>query len=397
MQIESIKIKNFKALKDVEIYNLPKFCVFVGANGSGKSTLFNVFSFLKDSLTDNVHVALTKQGGSRGFQEVRSRGSNESIFIELKFRENANSPLITYSLSINEENGRPIVEKEILQYRTGNKEQPRRYLEFNKGRGWIHESVKDPDNEGNESSLEREEQVLKSPDILAIKGLAQFEKFPASKALGELLENWHISDFHIQNARPERESGYAEHLSKEGENLSLVTEFLYRRHPELFQKVIEKLKQRVPGIVNVDSKITEEGKVLLRFQDGSFTDPFLAKHVSDGTIKMFAYLILLYDPKPYPLLCVEEPENQLYPKLLGELAEEFREYARKGGQVFVSTHSPDFLNSIELEELFWLKKKKGYTEIVRASENEQVKAYMDDGDKLGHLWREGFFDGADPV
>jgi len=108
-------------------------------------------------------------------------------------------------------------------------------------------------------------------------------------------------------------------------------------------------------------------------------------------------LILLHDPKPHPLLCVEEPENQLYPKLLAELAEEFRDYARRGGQVFVSTHSPDFLNACEIEEVFWLQKGKGYTIIKRASEDEQIKAYMNDGDKLGSLWRQGFFEGADPL
>lgn len=61
-----------------------------------------------------------------------------------------------------------------------------------------------------------------------------------------------------------------------------------------------------------------EPRVLSRrlFQDGSFKTPFLDRYVSDGTIKMFAYLVLLYDPRPHPLLCVEEPENQLYPKLM---------------------------------------------------------------------------------
>ncbi len=141
---------------------------------------------------------------------------------------------------------------------------------------------------------------------------------------------------------------------------------------------------------------TEEGRVLLRFRDGSFKDPFLARYVSDGTIKMFAYLVLLYDPSPHPLLCVEEPENLLYPKLLWELAEEFRGYSNRGGQVFVSTHSPDFLNAIKLEEVFWLTKEHGYSEFHPAVENEQVKAYMEDGDQMGYLWKEGFFEGADP-
>lgn len=395
MKIESIHLKNFKAFKDVDIVKIPKMCVFVGANGSGKSTLFNVFSFLKDALTNNVHVALTKLGGSRGFQEVRSRDARGPIEIELKFREEDKSPLVTYSLKIDEIDGRPIVAQEILQYRRGSKGQPWRFLDFSRGKGQA--VINEPDKVTEWKELKREAQELKSPDILALKGLAQFEKFPASKALGELLENWHISDFHIQQARPERESGYAEHLSKEGENLALVTEFLYKRHPTIFKKIVEKLKQRVPGISQVDSKITEEGRVLLRFKDGDFKDPFLARHVSDGTIKMFAYLVLLHDPKPHPLLCVEEPENQLYPRLLAELVEEFRDYSRQGGQVFVSTHSPDFLNGCELEEVFWLKKEKGYTLVKRASEDEQIKIYMNDGDKLGNLWSQGFFEGADPL
>ena len=395
MKIESIRLKNFKAFKEVEIKEIPKMCVFVGANGTGKTTLFNVFSFLKDALTNNVHVALTKLGGSRGFQEVKSRNSTEAIEIELKFHQDNQSPLFTYYLKINEEDNLPFIEKEILQYQESSENQVFQLLNFSKGKG--EAVINEPEQITKYTELRKEKYELKSPDILALKGLAQFEQFPASKAIGDFIENWHISDFYIQQARAERESGYAEHLSKEGENLAMVTEFLYKRHPDIFQKIIEKLKQRIPGISQVDSKITEEGRVLLRFKDGDFHDPFLARYVSDGTIKMFAYLILLYDPKPHPLLCVEEPENQLYPKLLYELAEEFREYARKGGQVFVSTHSPDFLNGCELEEVFWLQKERGYTVVKRASDDEQITTYMNEGDKLGYLWRQGFFEGADPL
>ena len=394
MKIESIRLKNFKAFKDAEMRDVPGMCVLVGANGTGKSTLFSVFGFLKDALTENVHVALTKLGGSRGFQEVRSRNTEGPIEIELKFREKPSSPLITYFLTISEENGRPVIEREILQYRRGSKGRAWRILDFSKGCGKA--VTNEPDKVLDETQLQREEHTLKSSDILAVKGLAQFEKFPASKALGDLIENWHISDFHIQRARPEQEAGYAEHLSKEGENLSLVTEYLYTRHREVFNRIIEKLTHRVPGIKNVDAKTTEEGRVLLRFQDGAFEDPFLARHVSDGTIKMFAYLVLLYDPRPHPLLCVEEPENQLYPKLLEELAEEFRDYANRGGQVFVSTHSPDFLNATLLDEVFWLVKENGYTAIKRAREDKQIAAYMAEGDQMGYLWKQGFFEGAHP-
>ncbi len=195
----------------------------------------------------------------------------------------------------------------------------------------------------------------------------------------------HVSDFHISRARPEQEAGYAEHLSREGENLSLVTEFLYNHHRPVFDTIIKKLTERVPGIAQVRSKTTEEGRILLKFQDGAFEDPFLARYVSDGTIKMFAYLVQLYDPNPHPLLCVEEPENQIYPKLLMELAEEFRLYALSGGQVFVSTHSPDFLNAVELDEVFWLIKEKGYTAIRCARDHEIIRELVEEGDKLGYL------------
>jgi len=397
MRIESIRLKNFRAFLDVHMKDVPAFCVLIGANGTGKSTLFSVFSFLRDAMTTNVTSALGRLGGSRGFQEVRSRNSSGPIEIELKIRADIGRrklSLITYSLTINEDNGRPVVEREILKYRRGSGGQPWHFLDFARGAG---EAVtNEMDAVADETELQRETQTLKSPDILAIKGLAQFERFPAAVALGTLIENWHLSDFHISRARPEQETGYAEHLSIEGENLSLVIEFLQKQHPSVFKNVLERLARRVPGISRVESKVTEEGRVLLKFQDGAFEDPFLARYVSDGTIKMLAYLVLLLDPKPHPLLCIEEPENQLYPTLLTDLAEEFRAYAARGGQVFVSTHSPDFMNAVDLDEAFWLVKNGGYTTLLRAKDDPQIAEYMANGDQLGYLWKQGLFQGADP-
>ena len=393
MHIESIRIQNFKCLQDVELKNIPRFCVLVGANGTGKSTLFNVFAFLRDALSSNVEAALVKQGGSRGFREVHSRKTDGDISIELKFRIKSNGPLVTYDLQIGEQNGMPVVNREVLKYRRGRHGKPWHFLNFHKGEGYAVTNELEDVQDVN--SLNKEHQKLKAQDILAIKGLAQFERFPAVMALGNLIENWHVSDFHINRARPEQEAGYAEHLSTEGENLSLVIQYLYTRHRKIFDQILHKLSERIPGISQVDAKTTEEGRVLLRFQDQAFEDPFLARYVSDGTIKMLAYLVLLFDPRPHPLLCVEEPENQLYPTLLEELAEEFRDHANRGGQVFVSTHSPDFLNACTIDEVFWLSKQLGYTKAHRAQDDRQLRAYMADGDKMGYLWKQGFFAGLE--
>ena len=139
MRVESIRLKNFRAFRDVHMRDVPGFCVLIGANGTGKSTLFSVFAFLRDAMTTNVSAALGRLGGSRGFQEVRSRNCPGPIEIELKIRADlgrSKSSLITYSLQIDEDtNGRPVVEREILKYRRGSGGQPWHFLDFSRGAG----------------------------------------------------------------------------------------------------------------------------------------------------------------------------------------------------------------------------------------------------------------------
>lgn len=395
MRIESIRLKNFKLFRDVYIPDIPKFCVVVGANGSGKSTLFDVFGFLHDCLKGNVRQALDKRGR---FREVLSRDTSENtILIELQYRMMILKVdrLVTYSLEIGEEEGQPVIRREILRYKRGPYGSPYHFLDFSNGSGYA--ITNEEDFRKTDEELKREYQTLDSPDILAIKGLGQFERFKAANAFRQLIEAWHVSDFHINVARGRKEAtGLTEHLSETGDNLPRVAQYLFENYPKVFNTILEKMSQRVPGVHDIVPELTTDGFLILRFQDGSFKTPFLDRYVSDGTIKMFAYLVLLHDPKPHPLLCVEEPENQLYPLLMVELAEEFRLYANKGGQVLVSTHSPDFLNAVELDEVFWLVKINGYTEVRRAKDDQQIAAYMADGDKMGYLWKQGFFEGADP-
>ncbi|MDQ3459100.1 MAG: AAA family ATPase [Deinococcota bacterium] len=391
MRIEQLTIKKFRVFRDVTLENIPRMSVFVGANGTGKSTLFDVFGFLRDALTHNVRQALARRGN---YREVISRGTDGPIEIELKFRAKPDDPLVTYAVSIGLKDGSPIVQREVLKYRRGQTGRPWHFLDFQNGEGVAITNEEEYEKPGAEE--QREHQKLDSPDILAIKGLGQFQRFRVVSDFRRLIENWHVSDFHISDARPSQEAGYAEHLSSRGDNLALVAQYMFEDHRDVFDKVLKKIAQRVPGVEKVEATETEDGRIVLRFQDGSFKDPFIARYVSDGTIKMFAYLILLHDPSPHPLLCIEEPENQLYPELLQELAEEFRDYARRGGQVFVSTHSPDFLNGINLNEVFWLQKKEGFTVIERTKNDELLRNLVAEGDSLGTLWRQGLFEGAYP-
>ena len=394
MKIVSIKIKNYRMFKNIHIRDIPPFCVIIGANGTGKSTLFDIFGFLRDALKNNIRQALQIRGG---YREIITRGQEqEDIEIELQFRMKIldTERLVTYILIIGQNKNRPVIKREILRYKRGEHGKPFHFLDFQLGQGYAitnEEDFSKPDKE-----LDREEQQLESNDILAIKGLGQFQRFKAATAFRSLIENWHVSDFHISEARGSKEISYAEHLSPTGDNIATVAQYIYQQYPTIFQQILEKMKQRVPGISSVEAKETEDGRLILRFQDQAFKDPFIDRYVSDGTMKMFAYLILLFDPNPHPLLCVEEPENQLYPTLLKELAEEFAHYSYRGGQVFVSSHSPDFINAVPLASIFWLIKSQGITQIHRAADSEILKNLVAEGDLPGYLWNQGWFEGVAP-
>jgi len=389
MKLETIEIHNFKVFQNVKLENIGSMGVFLGENGAGKTTFFDVFGFMKACLTDNVRSALQARGG---YNEVHSRDVEGDMQFVFKYRLSPDKPLCTYELHIGiDRRKNPVINRERLSYRRGSGGKPWNFIDFSLGRG---EAIT---NEGalkeNIEDAAREEFNLAAPDILAIKSLGQMQKFSAAVEFRKFLEDWFVSDFQIDKMRSTQDIAYNESLNRKGDNIANVAQYLFDRHPDRFKKILKKIQDRIPGVSKVEAKTTEEGGILLRFQDGRFKDPFASKYVSDGTIKMFAYLIMLADPNPHKLLCIEEPENQLYPRLLEILAEEFREYAAQDGQVFISTHSPDLVNALEPRELFYIKKQEnGYSQIESVAENEQIVNLFKEGDKLGYLWKEGLLE-----
>lgn len=285
--------------------------------------------------------------------------------------------------------------REVLRYGRGVSEDgPWNLVDFSDGSGTV---ITNESAYGQAGAVEcRKALELDDPSALAIKGLGQFRKFRIALEIRSLIENTHISNLRTAGARSSAEMGYSKHLSDRGDNIAQAARYLYENHSERFERILASMRSRVPGVVDVNAKQTEDGRLVLRFQDGSFKDPFTARYTSDGTIKMFAYLILLNAPNPHPVLAVEEPEHQLYPGVLGNLIEEFRDYARRGGQTFVSTYSPDFLDGAKLSEVYWLEKSNGYSTIHRAQDHELLKSLVDSGDWLGVLWRMRLFGNADP-
>jgi predicted ATPase len=169
-----------------------------------------------------------------------------------------------------------------------------------------------------------------------------------------------------------------------------------REHPRKFREVLSAIASKIPGIDAIDTHRTEDGRLLLRFNDASFEDPFFAQQMSDGTLKVFAYLLLLEDPSPPPFLCIEEPENGLYHKLLDALAHEFRTHARskgRGSQIFLTTHQPYLVDSLGPDEVWVMEKGgDGFSTIRRASDDPLVQNMINEGLPLGGLWYSDYLD-----
>jgi predicted ATPase len=386
-RIESIRIKNYRALQDVELKDLSPLTVLLGPNGSGKSTVFDVFAFLSESFLVGLRPAWERRNR---FKELRSRGSEGPIEFELKYRETPDSRLLTYHLEIDEEPTGPVVRREWLQWKRGSYGRPFKFLDFTNGEGGVI-SGEDPDE-----SAAREPESLRSPDLLAVSALGQLNRHPRVSALRSFVTGWYLSYISAASTRGVPESGPQERLSATGDNLPNVIQYLDERHPERLRELLAVLGSRVPRLEQVTAKVLDDGRLMLQVKDAPFAEPILAKFASDGTLKMLAYLTVLYDPEPPPFIGIEEPENQLHPFLMTGLAEECRKAAGRS-QVLVTTHSPQFISAVEGRELRVLERNElGFTQIVRVTDMPGVNEQLAAGATLGDLWLERYFNAGDP-
>jgi predicted ATPase len=387
-RIEYLKVSNYRSLFDLELRTIAPLTVFVGPNGSGKSTLFDVFAFLSESFTNGLRKAWDRRGR---FKELLSRGSTGNIHFEVKYRERTGTPLITYHLEIGEDLHGPFVAHEWLRWKRQPRGRPFTFLDFRNGEGEVV-SGEYPDQDD-----ERVRERLDSRELLAVNTLGQLAKNPRVAALRRFITGWYLSYLSADESRGAPEAGPQERLSSTGDNLPNVIQYLKERHPSRLEAILATLKRRVPRLERVDAEIMPDGRLLLQMKDAPFDQPVMAKFVSDGTLKMLAYLTLLYDPEPTQLIGIEEPENQLYPQLLPELAEECR-MATAASQLLVTTHSPFFVNALRPEEVWVLYRDvKGHTQARLAVEMKGISEFMQQGAKLGYLWMEGQFEVGDPL
>ncbi len=405
--IEGFRVQNYRALRDVTLGKLSTdkgsealtpFTVVIGKNGSGKSTLFDAFGFVADCLNRDVETACDdpRRGG---FERMRSMGTEDPIKFEIYYREAPNERPITYKLEIQlDKHGRPYVESEFLgQRRLGQQYgRPHPFLRLKRGKGKAWAGNEAVQGEGDEEPTIQVDVKLTDPRQLGIATLGTLKEHPRIKRFRDFLKGWYLSYFHPDAARTVPPAGAQKHLNIHGDNIGNVVQYMQREQGARFKHVLRRIAEKIPGIQSIEAEPTIDKRLALKFNDGAFQDSFYAGQMSDGTLKVFAYLLLMEDPDPPPFIGIEEPENGLYHKLLDSLASELRSHAtgkRNASQVFVTTHQPYFVDALEPSEVWVLKKRgDGFSQIQRVSDIVLVQNMVDQGLPLGGLWYSDYLD-----
>lgn len=404
--LEGIQIENYRGLRNVSLGQLasrdgeplPRLMAIIGANGSGKSTLLDALGFLGDCLADGAEAACDRPHRG-GFERLRTRGVDEPIKFEIRYRQTENSRPITYSLHVGaDKHGRAQVTFERLrQSRKGQKNIGRLYsfLELKNGRGLVWSGESTEDAEGSQKIDVR----MSDRQVLGISSLGTLADHPRISAFREFLSGWYLSYFVPQLARSQPMTGADPHLDRTGENLAKYLRFIAREQQKGFKAMLGRIATKIPGIKGIKSVEAPDRRLLLAFEAEGYSEPFFQEDMSDGTLKMLAYMLLMEDPSPPPLIGIEEPENGLHHQLLAALAGEFKAFAAKqrGPQVLITTHSPNFVDALTPQEVWILDKQSdGHSSLTRAADIRGVRELFGEGLPMGSLWFSNHFGVGNP-
>lgn len=403
--LEGIQIQNYRALKDVtlgktfdnEADPLPRLMAVIGANGTGKSTLMDALGFVGDCLQEGVQAACDKpQRG--GFERLRTQGASGPIQFEIRYRQNADSRPISYTLHIDcDRHGRPLVVYERLRQRRKGQSsgRPHSFLLIENGIGTVWAGEASVDAEGTRHS----DVVMADRQVLGIATLGTLADHPRIAAFRAFLSGWYLSYFVPHLARSQPMSGADPHLDRTGENLGKYLQFIQRENPEAFKGMLRRIAKKIPGLREIKPVPAPDKRLLLAFYATGYAEPFYQQDMSDGTLKLLAYMMLMEDPDPAPLIGIEEPENGLHHQLLADLAREFKEFARrsKGPQVLLTTHAPHLVDALAPDEVWILEKgEAGFSSLCRAADVTGVQELYAEGIPMGSLWFSNHFGMGNP-
>lgn len=403
-KILGIRVKNYGALKDVKMGQtyadkegapLDNMVAIIGPSGNGKSSLADVFGFITDCLNSDVETACDSNNRG-GFAQLISQGEEEEMYFELYYRETSTSRPITYELTIGlGKDNRPCVKSERLRQRVRKRGMPLSFLYLIDGKGFAFEGTEGgQDDSTGEVTGEKKEVELNETRKLGIVTLGAMKQYERIEKFLSFLRSWYLCYFSPDSARQVQTSAPTPYLNRTGSNLNNVAQYMYRENSKRFMEVLSDIQTKIPNISKIVPEKMPNGQMVLEFYQDGFESPFYSGRMSDGTLKLFAYYLLMNENNPRQLIFIEEPENGLYHQYLEDLAMELSKSAGTGfsKQIFVTTHSPFFVNALRPEQIWVLEKgKDGFSTLKRSIDYEYVNDMIGEGAQLGDLWNSKFF------
>lgn len=358
MKIDTISIKNYKSIKEIDNLKLTNLNVLIGSNGAGKSNFISFFKLLNMMIEKKLRE-YSKTISADNLLYFGAKASSE-IFGSINFGANE------YSFSLKpKEDDSLFFETEKTAYRS--------YFHT----GYIPERVIGQSND--ETKL--------------------FECSTVCEYVRNALLSWRVYHFHdtSSTARVKGSCTISSSANKQllpnGENLSAFLYYLKIKFPDSFFMIEESIKLVAPYfdkfILNPD--IFDEEKIRLEWQEIGSDKVFNAHHLSDGTLRMICLTTLLLQPNAPDTIIIDEPELGLHPYAITVLASLMKSFSLSK-QLIVSTQSVTLINNFEPKDIIVVDKEKKASSFRRL-EVDELKDWVEDY-SLGEIWEKNIIGGT---
>jgi predicted ATPase len=357
MRLISAKIKNFKSLEDVEL-NFRDLTIIVGANATGKSSCLEALRCFR------IIVQISSPPPSEWLQNFLRNNVNQTLILEIVAKDNDQE--INYQVYISKNNEEISFSKELLTI--GNTVGNTVVIDIDKNYGLV--SDEDGSNPQKYQSKE---------GSLALKAAGDFGNKPLTAKLSEFIKSWKFYDFEPYVMRGTSKSFRARFENKEemptldsdGEYLENILLYYSRNHSDKFDEV----NQQLSDCLGISLEISGNEELRVREIDGQ---KIKLSGLSDGTLRIIAYYMLLYKDDLPPLIGIEEPERNLHPAILTTIANILKKLSQRT-QVIITTHSSQLLDCFDSDEinsnisvLLLSKKDSSGTHVFRLEQLSQV-------------------------
>jgi predicted ATPase len=375
--IERLRIRNYRVLRDVELDGLTPVTALLGPNGSGKSTIFDALDFLAEALRGGLRSAWEQRGGAA---DIATHGAAGPVEIELTCSIEA--AVGRYRLVIEHDDDVPVVAEERLTWQPEGAEVPFDALHFRRGDGGFA-------NAGAWELIE-----LSGPDLLGLAVVSQLAGKDEVGRFRRFIAQIRLSDLNLDAMRNGAKDDKTTRLKPDGRNVGAVVQRLRNGLPREWEDIRASLRRYVPGFDDIEPFEQGNGALIIRLREQGKEDLIAPENISDGTLMLLGYLVALRTDSS--VLLLEEPENQVHPRLHYSLAEDAR--GARADQVVIATHAPRFVDALRPDEVWtFARGSDGYAETKRASDEAPVVRMVESGGALGDLWTEGYFRFGDPL